>query len=427
MIKRKSRIIATIFALICLAGMLLCAGCGRSRSDGGDTEEKETAEATQEGRADDPDAASVNTDKIAAEIVTEDTAAKAAESEDTSAGRTEAKETAAGQDKAKQTDTGIKTLTISATGDCTLGVTQEQGYTGSFDAYYDSYGADYFLDGVRDIFEADDLTLINLECVLSTATERVEKAYNLKGAPEYVEILTGSSVEACSLGNNHTYDYGYEGFAETQDVLDGADITYAYLEEPATFVSDEGVTVGIVSASLLDESSESVQTLKSEISTLRDEGAEVIIACCHWGIEKDYYPTEFQQTTAHELIDAGADLIIGSHPHVLQGVEVYKDRVICYSLGNFCFGGNLNPEDKNTMIFQQTFTVSGGEVQKGEIDADIIPCRLSSSDGYNDFRPMAATGDTKENIISLVNEYSAIFGTASFDGEGKLQTDSEGN
>ena len=116
----------------------------------------------------------------------------------------------------------MSTIVITATGDCTLGNNQEQSYDGSFNSYYDSKGQDYFFGGVRDIFEADDMTLINLECVLSDATERVEKRWNLKGKPEYIGIMTGSSIEACSLGNNHTYDYGQAGLDDTRNVLDNA-------------------------------------------------------------------------------------------------------------------------------------------------------------------------------------------------------------
>jgi len=320
-------------------------------------------------------------------------------------------------------DTVTKTVTITATGDCTLGVTQTQSYDGSFDAYYDSYGEDYFFDGVRDIFEEDDLTLVNLECVLSTATERVEKTFNLKGSPEYVGILTGSSVEACSMGNNHTYDYGEEGFQETKSVLEEAGITYAYSGQSGMYVTDDGVKVGVVSASLLSQSQEKLDIMEEEIQSLRDEGAELVIACCHWGIEREYYPNDYQQETAHSLIDAGADLVIGNHPHVLQGVEIYEGKVICYSLGNFCFGGNKNPSDKNTMIYQQTFTIVDGEVQTDVTDAAVIPCRLSSTGSYNDYQPTVASGDTKQTIIDLVNEYSEPLGGVSFDEDGTLMTD----
>lgn len=370
---------------VCLSGLFLLPGCGQGSSPADESEPGTELSA-------------------AADTLSEDSS----EESEISGSVTEV------------TEPEILTLTITATGDCTLGVTQDQSYEGSFNEYYNARGEDYFFDDVRSIFEADDFTLINLECVLTTATERVEKTFNLKGAPEYVGILTGSSVEAASMGNNHTYDYGEEGFQETKQVLEEAGITYAYSDQSGTYVTDDGVTVGMVSANLLSQSEEKLDTLKEQIAALREEGADVIIACCHWGIEKDYYPSDYQQTTAHELIDAGADLVIGNHPHVLQGVEVYEGKVICYSLGNFCFGGNKNPSDKNTMIFQQTFTIADGVVQTDEIDANIIPCRVSSANGYNDYQPTVAEGDTKQNIISLVNGYSSPFGNVSFDEEGTL-------
>ncbi|MCD8046830.1 MAG: CapA family protein [Clostridiales bacterium] len=370
---------------VCLSGLFLLPGCGQGSSPSDESEPGTELSA-------------------AADTLSEDSS----EESEISGSVTEV------------TEPEILTLTITATGDCTLGVTQDQSYEGSFNEYYNARGEDYFFDDVRSIFEADDFTLINLECVLTTATERVEKTFNLKGAPEYVRILTGSSVEAASMGNNHTYDYGEEGFQETKQVLEEAEITYAYSDQSGTYVTDDGVTVGMVSANLLSQSEEKLVTLKEQIAALREEGADVIIACCHWGIEKDYYPNDYQQTTAHELIDAGADLVIGNHPHVLQGVEVYEGKVICYSLGNFCFGGNKNPSDKNTMIFQQTFTIADGVVQTDEIDANIIPCRVSSANGYNDYQPTVAEGDTKQNIISLVNGYSSPFGNVSFDEERTL-------
>ncbi|MCC8151041.1 MAG: CapA family protein [Lachnospiraceae bacterium] len=384
-----------------LAVMLLFAGCGKDQSG-----TAEGSAAADEGTA---GAVSMSGDA--------DSSAES-ETEGDASGTTDGTAITGSIEDVHESET--KTLTITATGDCTLGVTQDQSYDGSFNAYYDSYGEDYFFNGVRDIFEADDMTIINLECVLSTATERVEKTFNLKGSPEYVGIMTGSSVEACSMGNNHTYDYGEEGFQETKSVLEEAGIAYAYSEQSGMYTTEDGVKVGIVSASLLSQSEEKLENMQSQIAELREEGAEVVIACCHWGIEKDYYPNDYQQTTAHTLIDAGADLIIGNHPHVLQGVEVYEGKVICYSLGNFCFGGNKNPSDKNTMIYQQTFTIVDGEVQTDAIDAEIIPCRLSTASSYNDYQPTVASGDTKQNIISLVNEYSSALGSVSFDSEGNL-------
>ena len=279
----------------------------------------------------------------------------------------------------------MSTIVITATGDCTLGNNQEQSYDGSFNSYYDSKGQDYFFGGVRDIFEADDMTLINLECVLSDATERVEKRWNLKGKPSYIGIMTGSSIEACSLGNNHTYDYGQAGLDDTRNVLDNAGIVYGFNDHTGIYETADGTRIGIVSVSLLSQNGDREAYIQNGIAQLRNQGAAIVIACCH----------------------------------VLQGMEVYNGKMICYSLGNFCFGGNKNPADKNTAIYQQAFTLINGELQPG-IDAQIIPCTLSSVSSYNDFRPTVASGEKAQEICNLMNTYSQNCSNIEIDGLGKL-------
>lgn len=313
----------------------------------------------------------------------------------------------------------IKTITITATGDCSLGKTQEQGYSGSFAAMYDSRGAEYFFKGVKDVFENDDFTLINLECVLTDSEARADKEYNIKGLPEYVEIMSGSSVEAVTLGNNHSSDYGKESLTDTQNNVTAAGIEYGYNEHLGIYTTDEGLTVGYVSVSLLGINDTRVNCMKDGIASLKAQGVDIVIACPHWGIEKEYYPRSIEKALAHEFIDCGADLVIGNHPHVLQGVEVYNGKVICYSLGNFCFGANRNPSDKNTMIFQQTFSFVEGNLQ-ADINAKIIPCSISSRTDYNDFQPTIVDGDKKQSIIDKVNSYSEAVGNVTFDSEGKL-------
>ena len=125
------------------------------------------------------------------------------------------------------------------------------------------------------------------------------------------------------------------------------------------------------------------------------------------------------QAAAHRIIDWGADLVVGNHPHVLQGMEVYNGKMICYSLGNFCFGGNKNPADKNTAIYQQAFTLINGELQPG-IDAQIISCTLSSVSSYNDFRPTVASGEKAQEICNLMNTYSQNCSNIEIDELGNL-------
>ena len=313
----------------------------------------------------------------------------------------------------------IQKICVTATGDCTLGKMQDHGYEGSFCWYYDQKGPDYFFEDVKSVFEKDDFTIVNLECVLSESTDRVEKTFNLKGEPGYTAIMTGSSVEACSLGNNHSMDYGYQSLVDTQNALDEAGIVYGYNQHIGTYTTKDGLKIGVVSASLLSQSVEVETYLKDGIAQLKAQDVDLVIACCHWGIEKQYYPIDYQKRIGHELIDCGADLVVGSHPHVLQGIELYNNKVICYSLGNFCFGGNRNPSDKNTMMYQQTFTYVDGELQDS-VEAQIIPCTLSSTSAYNDFRPTIVSGDKKQSIIDDVNTYSAPYSNIKFDSNGKM-------
>lgn len=313
----------------------------------------------------------------------------------------------------------VQTITITATGDCALGPIQLHGYSGSFNEYYDKYGEAYFFEEFRDIFSNDDLTLINLECVLTNATNRVEKTYNIKGKPEYTGIMTSSSVEAVSLGNNHSSDYGPESLADTKRVLEEAGIVYAINDTISYYTTEDGLVVAMVSASVTAWGNERERYLLDGVKEARAQGADLVVACCHWGIEKENYPNSYQTNLGHQLIDAGADLIIGNHPHVLQGMEAYKGKVICYSLGNFSFGANMNPKDKNTVVYQQTFTFIDGVLQP-EVDAKIIPSRISGLNNANNFQPIIAQGEQAASIIKNMNQYSAPYGSVSFDDAGIL-------
>ena len=313
----------------------------------------------------------------------------------------------------------VTTVTITATGDCSLGALQMHGYSGSFHSYYDSNGEGYFFQNFKEVFEADDLTLINLECVLSNAENRVEKTYNIKGKPEYTGIMTSSSVEAVSLGNNHSADYGPESLVDTKNALDAAGILYAINDTISYYTTDEGMVVAMVSASITASTTSRDHYLLEGVAEAKNQGADLVIASCHWGIEGDHYPTDYQRDLGKRLIDAGADLVVGHHPHVLQGVEEYNGKIIIYSLGNFSFGANRNPADKDTAVYQQTFTFVDGELQT-DITAKIIPSRLSGHDTYNDFQPMIAEGEKASAILDRMNEYSKEYSGVFFDEEGNL-------
>ena len=298
-------------------------------------------------------------------------------------------------------------ITVSSMGDCTLGTDENFNPSTSFNAYYNAQGPDYFFKNVRSILEEDDLSIINLEGTFTDSDQRQEKTFAFKADPEYVSILTGSSIEAANQANNHSRDYGEESYTDTVETLEQAGIaSFGY--DQVDILEVNGVKVGLTGIYELAEHLDKQEEVRTNIAALKEAGAQVIIVNFHWGIEKEYLPNDTQKTLAHLAIDEGADLVIGHHPHVLQGIERYKGKYIAYSLGNFSFGGNSNPSDKDTMIFQQTFTVQDGKVEVND-DINVIPCSLSSASGYNDYCPTPLEGSEKERVLEKLKEYSANF------------------
>lgn len=297
------------------------------------------------------------------------------------------------------------TLTVSVVGDCTLGTDENFYYDTSLNAYYYSYGKDYFLENVRDIFSSDDLTIANLEGTLTDSTSRADKLYAFKAPQEFIGILSGSSVEAVNMANNHSHDYGDQSFTDTLNAVDSAGITHFGYEETAV-IEVKGIKVGLVGIYELNDHLERTTQLKEQIASVKEQGAQLIIVIFHWGNEKETVPDSNQTTLGRLAIDEGADLVCGHHPHVLQGIETYKGKKIVYSLGNFCFGGNSAPSDMDSMIFQQTFTITADGVKIDDV-TNIIPCSISSAYGYNNYQPTPASGEEATRILNKIEERSS--------------------
>ncbi len=315
-------------------------------------------------------------------------------------------------------------ITISAAGDVTLGNYLGQEYSYSFRQTYEKVQDDsYFFENVADIFSADDMTLVNLEGPLTTATEgRLEQTYCISGDPAYAAILSAGSVEAVSMANNHRMDYYEQGTADTVEAVKNQGIVYAY-DGNVGIYETKGIRIGYVSVNEVGQGAGVEKYLQSGFEKLREEEADLIFACCHWGTEREFYPEEYQQTLGRKCIDWGADLVIGCHPHVLQGIEEYQGKYIVYSLGNFCFGANRNPKDKDCIIYQQSFFFENGEKQP-ETEVRVIPCSVSSVSDRNDYKPTPAYGGEAERIIGRLNEYSQDFGIA-FDSDGCLMDEAD--
>ena len=300
----------------------------------------------------------------------------------------------------------VQTVTMTAVGDCTLATDINADPNGSFKSVAESLNGEYFFKNVSPIFSEDDLTIVNFEGTLSNQGTRQDKQFAFRGKPEYVQILTSSSVEAANLANNHSADYGDVSLSDTIKYLNEAGISN-FIGTNTAIRDVNGISVGLVGIDALDETE--AAKLENVIGSVKSLGAQLVIVSIHWGEEKATAPNDTQTELAHKAIDAGADLVLGTHPHVLQGIEKYNGKYIAYSLGNFCFGGNNNPADKDTVIYRQTFTFVDGVMQEDD-NMTLIPATISGHDEYNDYQPAIAEGDRKTQIENKLIEYSTPLG-----------------
>lgn len=295
-------------------------------------------------------------------------------------------------------------ITLSAVGDCTLGGDVQQKDR-RFMRCAQSRGYGYFLENVREIFEADDLTVVNLEGPLTVSNNmRPERPYNFRGRPEYAQILALGGVDCANLANNHIKDFGRVGVEETISALSGVGIA-SFGHDEMHIAEVKGIKIGLIG---LTEWEYTPGEIRSRVRAAREQ-CDLLIVSMHWGEELRYDATPTQVKCAHALVDAGADLVLGHHSHVLGGIERYKDRYIAYGLANFCFGGNKNPSDKRTLILQSAFQMSVDGTLEG-IDLNILPCTVSSSSSANDYRPTPASGKTARQILRKISDLSKQFG-----------------
>jgi poly-gamma-glutamate synthesis protein (capsule biosynthesis protein) len=299
-------------------------------------------------------------------------------------------------------------LTISAVGDCTIGFDDSFGHANRFDQVYRDSGYDpkYFFGNVADILGSDDLTIANLETTFTTASKKADKAYRFKGDPSYVRILEEGSVEAVNVANNHMYDYLQQGYEDTLATLGQSSVAY-FGYDTYLVMNVKGIRVGLAGFHIGSGGwSGRKKAIEGAIGALR-ESADLVVVSFHWGIEGKYAPTGDQTSLARFCAYNGADLVLGHHPHTLQGVETVNGKAIAYSLGNFCFGGNRNPKDKDTMIFQQTFEFDAGTKRlEGSSEPKIIPVSLSSVTSRNDYRPTPLEGDEAARVLQKIQKLS---------------------
>lgn len=284
--------------------------------------------------------------------------------------------------------------TLTFAGDCTIATLHEWQCLNTKDNMLYVIGDDmsYPLQYVKEIFAGDDLTVVNLEGGFTTATEPKSKDYRFRAAPAYAAVLTEGSVECVTLANNHSQDYLATGYADTKAALEAEGIAWTDETTPYIVSLTDGPTLGLISFNAVEidlavgDVDGYMERMTPAYIACRETGCDVVIALVHWGWEYRYEPEDWMVELAHRLAELGCDMVVGSHAHVLQPVEVYEGVPICYSLGNFCYGGNSDPNDKDSVIVQQRIVRTEDGFALGT--TDFLPCAISGTDSYNDFCPI---------------------------------------
>lgn len=296
-----------------------------------------------------------------------------------------------------------KTFTITLAGDTTLGSTDDlRKRDDCFERVAEEKGYAWFFSGLETLFATDDMTLVNFEGTLTEETTKKEKKFNFKGPAEYTDILTLGSVEAVTVANNHTLDYGTKGRDDTIANLEDAGITVSGNGKLAIFEKD-GVKVGMTGYCF--PYNDGKKDITKDVKALRDMGCQIVIASFHWGSEYREDFTGEQRSIGRAAIKAGADIVVGHHPHIVQGIESYEDSYILYSVGNLVFGGNVDPDDRDAYAARVTFTVHEDYAEAPEVT--IVPLRLTALKAGTDYRPVIAEGDEADRIVNRILKRSS--------------------
>ncbi|MDD3409340.1 MAG: CapA family protein [Eubacteriales bacterium] len=305
-------------------------------------------------------------------------------------------------------------ITLTFGGDCVLGTREEwKDGRNTFDSCVAEKGLSYPFAGLKEIFESDDMTYVNLECVLqdTNAGHDHRKQHTFRGDPGYAAMLPLAGIEQVNLANNHTVDYRNAGMKSTKAALDAAGVLYSGNKE--VYVWETGGHKigfgGCRETTFL----QSKPTVYRDIQKLKKLGCDVIIYSCHWG--KEYSPThnKTQERMAQYAVNSGADIVVGTHPHVMQGVERRESSdgshsaVVLYSLGNLVFGGTHDMQTFDAMLAQAKLRFAEDGRYQG-VEIGLLPVLTSASAPENDFQPVLATGEDAARILELAQADSEM-------------------
>lgn len=284
-------------------------------------------------------------------------------------------------------------LKLSFVGDCSIGdATQSRDRETSLTSTIEKNGFAWPFSLVSQYLLTDDLSFANLEVNLTTQERlKSDKVYNMIGKPEFVNVLLEGGIDVCNTVNNHCMDFTQAGHSDTKAALDAAGITHFGTVYPGQSRGSDilgirdakGVRIGMIGFSYPSDSD--LARIESRIASLREDGCDLIVVSLHWGRETHMTSENWQFAYAKKVIDYGADVIWGHHPHVVQPIYVYKGKPVFFSTGNFIFG-TISDMDKSTGVFQLDYALEGGKPVLKTLR--VIPCQTT---GRGDYRPFELT------------------------------------
>jgi poly-gamma-glutamate synthesis protein (capsule biosynthesis protein) len=324
-------------------------------------------------------------------------------------------------------------ITLVAGGDVTLGFHYEEWVDGLRARGLSGPEVDgYGFAQVKPLFAGADLVLVNLECPFTERGAPIPKNFNFRARPSTVQVLVEAGVKLVSLANNHLMDYGPDGVVDTIGTLDAAGIAHfgagrtlaearkpailevgglkvaflGYLSLGAKHPEPDVVWATGTQAGVAGHPSDwaVVEAMVREDVAAARKQADLVAVFFHWGREGSKGPDPYQLQLARAAVESGAAVVLGAHPHVLHGMELQGRVPVFYSLGNFIFGGNWNPRDKDSVLVRMRLDRSG------YLGAELLPLR---TDRFPEapIQPYPLAGAEKEAVMARLRAASAAFAT----------------
>ncbi len=299
------------------------------------------------------------------------------------------------------------TVTITFMGDCTLGGEEksERNYLG-FRKVVEANGMEFPFRYLKELTLQDDLTVANLEGVLTDRDlKKVEKEYNFRGPSSYTEILASGGVDCVTLANNHSHDYGESGYSDTKSALNEAGIFWFGTDSAAVWESSDRVLIGFTGVSY-SLSGNRYKAFQAQMKYLQDLGCDAIFTVMHTGTEYDYHPDTMQKTVAGRAVSCGASLVVGHHPHVVQGYALTDGIPVVYSLGNCSFAGTTHAKDSDALIVQAELSFLEGSLST--VTLHFYPISITSDSRHNNYSPMFLSGRDAERVLRKMKESTGM-------------------